>query len=108
MKNHSYFVYIVTNINKNVIYIGVTNNLTRRINEHFQGSVEGFTKKYNCKYLIYYQHYDDIRMAISREKQIKKWSRIKKNELIAGFNPEWKFLNEGLASIETVYRFGNE
>ncbi len=103
MIKHNYFVYIVTNSNKNVIYIGVTNSLVRRINEHFQGSVEGFTKKYNCKYLVYYQHYDDIRMAISREKQIKKWNRNKKNELITGFNPKWKFLNESLASIETVY-----
>jgi len=103
MKKNSYFVYIVTNINKNVIYIGVTNNLSRRINEHFLGSVEGFTKKYNCKYLVYYQCYDDVRMAISREKQIKRWNRNKKNKLIAGFNPEWKFLNESLSSIESVY-----
>ncbi len=61
-------------------------------------------KKYKCKFLIFYEHYSDIRMAISREKQMKKWSRKKKEELINRFNPEWEFLNDGLASIESVYR----
>lgn len=103
MKNHNYFVYIVTNYTKSVLYIGVTNNLTRRIKEHYHGLVEGFTKRYQCKYLVYYQHFPDISLAIAREKQIKKWSRVKKNETITAFNIEWKFLNESLASIEAVY-----
>ena len=104
MKSHNYFVYIVTNFNRTVVYIGVTNSLIRRITEHNEGLIDGFTKKYNCKFLIYYEHYTDINMAISREKEVKKWNRKKKNELIEKFNPEWKFLNDGLTSIESIYR----
>jgi putative endonuclease len=103
MKKHNYFVYIVTNKNRTVVYVGITSRLSKRIMEHFYGLVEGFTKKYNCKYLVFYEHYSDVRLAISREKQIKKWNRKKKNEHINKFNPEWKFLNESLACIESVY-----
>lgn len=103
MKKHNYFVYIVTNYNKSVLYIGVTSALSKRIMEHFHGLIEGFTKRYNCKFLIFYEHYFDVRLAISREKQIKKWSRKKKDDLIAKFNPQWKFLNESLGAIESVY-----
>ncbi len=103
MKRHNYFVYIVTNFNRTVLYVGVTSSLTKRITEHFYGLVEGFTKKYNCRFLIYYEHFPDINMAISREKQIKKWNRKKKEALIEKTNPEWKSLNDGLASIESVY-----
>jgi len=103
MKKYNYFIYIVTNYNKTVLYIGVTNSLTRRITEHYHGLMDGFTKRYQCKYLVYYQHYPDITLAIAREKQIKKWSRMKKNDMITKFNPEWKFLNDGLASIEAVF-----
>ncbi len=104
MKYHNYFVYIVANFNRTVIYIGVTNSLTRRITEHNMGLIDGFTKKYNCKFLIFYEHYPEINMAISREKEIKKWNRKKKEALIEKFNPEWKFLNESLTSIESMYR----
>ncbi|MDD3036065.1 MAG: GIY-YIG nuclease family protein [Candidatus Saccharimonadaceae bacterium] len=103
MKPHNYFVYIITNYNKSVLYTGVTNSLSRRINEHSMGLVEGFSKRYNCKYLIYYQHFPDINLAISREKQIKTWIRKKKEELISAFNPGWKFLNDSIPSIEKVY-----
>ena len=103
MKTHNYFVYLVTNFNKSVLYVGVTSNLTRRITEHANGLTDGFSKKYHSKYLVYYQHFSYIDQAISREKQIKKWSRKKKNELIKKFNPDWKFLNNSLASIEQAY-----
>nr|NQU90960.1 GIY-YIG nuclease family protein [Bacteroidota bacterium] len=103
MKKHNYFVYIVTNYNRSTLYIGVSNSLTRRITEHYNGLIDGFSKRYNCKYLVLYEHFFDVRLAIAREKQIKKWSRKKKDELINKFNPEWKFLNESLASIETIY-----
>lgn len=103
MKKANYFVYIVTNYNKSVVYIGVTNRLSKRIMEHYTGLIDGFTKKYNCKYLVFYEHYSDVRMGISREKQIKKWNRKKKNDLITNFNPEWKFLNNSIASIIAVY-----
>ncbi|NCA84754.1 MAG: GIY-YIG nuclease family protein [Clostridia bacterium] len=103
MKPHNYFVYIITNYNKKVLYTGVTNSLSRRIIEHSNGMIEGFSKRYKCKYLIYYQHFPDINLAISREKQIKTWIRKKKEEMISAFNPEWKFLNDSIPSIEKVY-----
>ena len=93
MRNHNYFVYIVTNINKTVLYIGVTNDLQRRVYEHENGIMPGFTKKYNCHFLIYYEHFQNIDDAISREKEIKKWRREKKEILINEFNPDWKSLN---------------
>jgi len=96
MRDHNYFIYIVTNKNKTVLYIGVTNDLQRRIYEHEQGLIPGFTKKYNCHYLIYYEHFQDINDAIEREKVLKKWRREKKEILINKFNLDWKFLNEDI------------
>ncbi len=93
MKNHNYFIYIATNKNKTVLYLGVTNDLQRRIFEHENGIVPGFSKRYNCQFLIYYEHFQEIEEAISREKEIKKWRREKKEKLINNFNHEWNFLN---------------
>lgn len=93
---HNYYVYILTNFKKNVIYTGVTNNLKERLYWH-QNPVlneKHFTSKYNCHFLIFYEHFTDIDAAIKREKQIKGWTRAKKEALINNFNPEWKFLNE--------------
>jgi putative endonuclease len=94
MRDHNYFVYIMTNKNKTVIYIGVTGDLQNRVYEHENGLIDGFTKKYNCHYLIYYEHFQHIDDAISREKELKKWRREKKENLIYEFNSEWKFLNK--------------
>jgi len=94
MRDHNYFIYIVTNKNKTVLYIGVTNDLQRRIYEHEHRLIPVFTQKYNCHYLVYYEHFQNIDDAIAREKQIKKWRREKKDNLIGVINPEWKFLNE--------------
>jgi len=94
MRGHNYFVNIVTNKNKSVLYIGVTNDLQRRTYEHENGLIQGFTKKYNCNFLIYYEHFQQVEDAISREKEIKKWRREKKENIIKAFNPDWKFLNE--------------
>lgn len=91
-----YFVYIITNYYKTVLYIGVTNDLKRRINEHFRGLVLGFSTRYKCKYLVYYELHTEISLAISREKEIKKWSRKKKLDLIKKMNPNWKFMNEDI------------
>jgi putative endonuclease len=77
MNNPCYFVYILTNWDKSVLYVGVTNNMKRRLNEHFSGSVPGFTRQYSCKYLIYYEKHQYIINAISREKEIKGWKREK-------------------------------
>lgn len=84
---------MMTNKNKTVLYIGVTSDLQKRVFEHENGLIEGFTKKYNCHYLVYYEHFQHIEDAITREKEIKKWRRQKKENLINVFNKEWRFLN---------------
>lgn len=96
MWNHNYYVYIVTNFSKSVLYIGVTNDLRRRLYEHAENRGEGhaFTSKYYCHFLLYYEHFSHIESAIQREKEMKKWRREKKMELIKGFNPDLRFLNE--------------
>ena len=79
--------------------MGVTNSLGRRVYEHENGLIEGFTKKYNCHYLIFYEHFADINLAIKREKEIKGWRRAKKDALIATTNPQLKFLNDKVKSL---------
>jgi putative endonuclease len=91
-KIHIYYVYILTTTNNTVLYTGVTNDLPRRCFEHKQGRIAGFTQKYNVKKLIYYEIFDHIEDAIFREKQIKGYSRIKKENLINSFNPSWSEL----------------
>ena len=93
---YNYFVYIITNKNKTTLYIGVTNNIQRRLSQHYfdsEHSKISFAGKYNCYYLIYYEGFESITSAISREKEIKKWRREKKDNLINNFNPSWEFLN---------------
>ena len=92
MKIYLYYVYILTNANHTVLYTGVTNDLERRCFEHKQKKVKGFTKKYNVDKLVYYEIFDFIDLAITREKQIKGYSRAKKHSLIEEFNKEWKEL----------------
>jgi len=84
-----YFVYILANRDDSVLYIGVSGNLQRRLYEHRNGLVDGFTKKYNIHKLVYFENTNDVYSAISREKQLKKWSRSKKEALINSMNPEW-------------------
>ena len=94
---HNYFVYITTNSTKTVVYTGITNNLGQRLWEHKEDATtvkKHFTGKYNAYFLIYWERFDDVEAAIRREKQIKGWTREKKNILISNFNPEWKFLND--------------
>ncbi len=100
---HYSFVYIVTNYKKTVLYTGVTKNFPQRLYQHFNSEIEGFSKKYRCKYLIYYEKYDDISTAISREKQMKKWNRKKKEALINKNNPQWQSLNEQVFKIDEEY-----
>jgi len=88
-----YFVYLMTN-KSGTLYVGVTNNLERRIFEHKNSLIEGFTKKYKINKLIYYEETNDVLTAIAREKQIKGWRREKKIALIESTNPEWKDLSE--------------
>jgi putative endonuclease len=86
----------------NVLYIGVTNNIVRRVAEHKAKINKGFTYKYNCDKLVYYEIFNLMTDAIAREKQLKNWKREWKNELIIGFNPEWKDLSEEIG-IENDY-----
>lgn len=86
------YVYILTNSANSVLYIGVTNNLVRRVWEHREELVEGFTKDYHIHKLIYYEQYEHIGYAILREKQLKKWNRSWKVDLINSKNPSWKDL----------------
>ena len=96
MHDKQYFVYILTNKSNKVLYAGVTNNLIRRVYEHKNKLVKGFTYNYNVTKLVYYEIYNDIRDALQREKQIKGGSRSKKELLINGMNPEWKDLYDDL------------
>lgn len=94
-----HWVYIMTNRHRNVLYIGVTNNLKRRVTEHENGLDNGFSKKYNCQYLIYYEEFKSINLAIKREKELKGWRRSKKDDLITSINPQFNFLNDKLKSM---------
>ena len=83
-----YWIYIMGSDSGKAIYIGVTNNLERRVWEHKSGIIDGFTKRYQCHKLLYFEEYGDIRDAIAREKQLKRWGRDKKEMLIKTMNPE--------------------
>jgi len=94
-KQHHYYVYIVTNPERTVLYTGVTNNLAQRLIEHWinRGNPKSFAGKYFCYNLIYYEYFPYIINAIAREKEIKGWSRQKKLDLIKTLNPDWTFMN---------------
>lgn len=92
----SYYVYILASKRNGTLYIGVTNDLVRRVYEHKEGLVEGFTKKYKVDRLVYFEETNDVESAITREKRLKKWNRQWKIELIEKENPEWKDLYEGM------------
>ncbi len=93
---HNYYVYILTNKIKTVLYTGVTNDLEKRLYWHRNPEAidKSFTFRYKCFYLVYFEHFNNIDVAINREKQIKGWVRSKKDNLINEFNPAWKFLND--------------
>lgn len=93
------YVYIMSNIKRNVIYIGVTSSLYWRVLEHKNGNGSKFTSKYKCNDLIYYEYFDDIESAIKREKQLKKWKRSYKDELIKNKNPSLVDLTEFIADF---------
>lgn len=92
--SRTYYVYLLTNWNNKVMYVGVTSNLARRLYEHKQKLMVGFTEKYNVNKLVYFEETNDVRAALEREKEIKKWRREKKNRLVETANPEWKDLSE--------------
>ena len=90
-----YYVYILTNKTDDVMYIGVTNDLSRRLREHKTEQIEGFTKKYHVHKLVYFEEYSDAYAAIAREKQLKRWRRSKKNQLVETKNPSWSDWEDG-------------
>ncbi len=94
MREHRYYVYIVVS-RSHTLYIGVTSAIERRIEQHRNGQFEGFSSQYNCNRLVHLELYDDIKQAIGREKQLKRWSRSKKITLIERTNPTWQDLSEG-------------
>lgn len=96
MRTHGGYVYLMTNRHNTVIYTGVTGNLQKRVYEHKEGLVDGFTKKYNVKKLVYYEIAENIETAIAREKQIKAGSRKKKIDLIKSMNPTFEDLYDKL------------
>ena len=90
------FVYIVTNRRDGILYVGVTSNLPRRVHEHREGLVDGFTQRYGLKRLVWFEACDDIRVAIQREKTMKHWPRAWKVRLVNTMNPGWDDLYETL------------
>jgi len=93
MARHKYYVYMMTSKSR-VLYIGVTNNLERRVYEHKQDLIKGFSSQYRCHRLVYFESYDRVQNAIAREKQLKRWNRVKKVFLIERLNPIWEDLSE--------------
>lgn len=90
-KEYHFYVYIVAN-SSGTLYVGMTNSITRRIAQHKEKEIEGFTKRYSCGKLVYYEHHQYVYNAIAREKEIKGWMREKKQELIKMINPHWNDL----------------
>jgi putative endonuclease len=89
MRDHNYYVYIVTNKHRSTLYIGMTNDLERRIVEHKNGEIRGFTQRYQLNRLVWFEHFRDVDAAIAREKELKGWVRSKKIALIEKQNPRW-------------------
>jgi putative endonuclease len=94
----SYYVYMLASRRRGTLYVGVTKDLVKRVWQHKQGLVEGFTKRYGIRTLVWYEQTESIESAIAREKQIKKWNRDWKIELIESGNPQWKDLHEETAA----------
>ncbi len=97
-RDHRYYVYVLASERNGTIYIGVTNNIVRRVYEHREGLVEGFTQKYAVKQLVYFEEYSDVETAIQREKRLKKWNRDWKLRLIEKASPDWTDLYPEIAS----------
>lgn len=90
MSSRKYYVYILTNMLQSVLYIGVTNDIARRLREHKTHAIPGFTDRYNVTKLVYVEEYSQVEDAIRREKQLKRWNRAKKEALINAENADWE------------------
>src|SRR5438552_10536539 len=100
-RDYTFWVYIITNAHDSVLYIGMTNDLVRRVSEHRSGEIHGFTSGYRCHKLLYYEHYTNVQDAIARETQLKKWSRAKKVALMVTMNPRWNDLASKILGEES-------
>lgn len=98
MSQYNYYIYLMAS-SSGTLYIGVTNNLNKRVLEHKRGLIEGFTKKYKCNKLVYFEHTTDVNSAIMREKEIKKWRREKKVNLIKKNNSGWRDISVDLGIV---------
>jgi putative endonuclease len=106
-RDYRYFVYIMTNRSR-TLYTGITNNLEIRVLQHKSGECEGFTTRYKVDRLVYFEEWQDVNKAISREKQTKRWRRVKKVALIVSINPTWRDLSEDWGKpIEPIVRKTN-
>ncbi|MGL5913186.1 MAG: GIY-YIG nuclease family protein [Bacteroidales bacterium] len=108
------FVYFITNAHNTLLYIGVTNDLRRRIAEHKAKITRGFTQQYNCNKLVYFEQHSLITAAIAREKQIKNWQRVWKDALVNKDNPKWEDLSESIGvtpewveNVKEAYQSGD-
>ncbi|MBV9126877.1 MAG: GIY-YIG nuclease family protein [Verrucomicrobia bacterium] len=95
MRRHDYFVYIMTNFTRTVLYVGMTNDLTRRVAQHKRGDIAGFTQRYHVQFLVHFAHFREVRDAIACEKRVKGWTRAKKMARIEELNPAWDDLSAG-------------
>jgi putative endonuclease len=98
MREHAYYVYIMSSLSR-TLYVGFTSDLGVRVRQHQAGTYEGFTTTYRCRRLVWYQSFEWVGKAIAREKQIKRWSRGKKIELIERVNPAWADLSAGWGEV---------
>ena len=98
----TYYTYIMSNNKNTVLYVGVTNDLKRRVEEHKSNKIPGFTQKYCCHKLVYFEEYSDAEQAINREKQIKGWLRIRKDALVDSINVERKDLYEDMMTDSSL------
>ena len=103
MRNHDYWVYILTNKSCTTLYIGITNSLSRRLYQHRCGEVEGFAKRYHLHRLVWFGHFRDVNDAIACEKKLKGWRRSRKNALVEKTNPRWLDLSDDLEQQAKVY-----
>ncbi|MEO9872652.1 GIY-YIG nuclease family protein [Ekhidna sp.] len=104
MKNHNYFAYITTNPARSVVDVGMTNDLTSRLIQHYEnrGNPRTWAGKYYCYNLVWWERHSFVNHAFEREKEIKKWRREKKNKLIESMNPNWEFLNDKIGAWDSL------
>ncbi len=102
MPHDTFYVYMMTNKGLTTLYIGVTNSLLRRVYQHRSGKMAGFTERYNLNQLVYFERFNDPLDAIAREKQLKRWSRKKKEFLIEDMNPSWVDLAVSVLGLEPL------